>query len=96
MESLVHPCHIRRAHGSGSRFGHYPLPLALGWLSYSSESPCVLRLHLMLVEARNVAQEGTPHEVYPGGRFTGLLWAYALDNQRRAIFEVRPDPGMPG
>lgn len=35
-------------------------------------------------------------EAFPGGHFMGLLWGYALDNQRRAVFEVRPDKHMPG
>lgn len=44
----------------------------------------------MLVEARNLQPRQRSHWRFPGGEFTGLLWGYGKDNDRRPLWEVRP------
>lgn len=80
----------------GATFGAYPLPLSLAWASRSDTGVQVLRLHLMLIEARGFEPSVTDHPAFPGGRFIGLLWGYALDNDRRALWEVRPSSHRDG
>lgn len=62
----------------GDRIGHYLSLLSLAWTSRNGDGLQLIRLHRMLVEARNFKSAIVNHPAFPGGKFIGPCVAMAV------------------
>ena len=70
-------------------------PLALVWATKQKGVMVFQRLHLILIETPRGLKLPSHSPALPGGTNAGLMWGYAVDNDRRPTFKVLPDVGIP-